>query len=355
MSLKHFVAAALVSTAAFAADPDFVVPAIASTEGARGSVWTSELTLHNAGLTPLSVRLSYHTGSAVLDETVIVPGRSTISYGDVAVELFEAASTIGALEIDVVGGEARKLAVASRTVNTLGTSELGQDVPALRMADLMTQGDTVVIAGPRRATGYRFNAGVYAIDATSVTWSLLRKDGTVAAQKNVDYAAGRQVQHNAIVTSLFGAIAEAGDVTHARINSGRAFFYGSTVTESTGDPTFVHAMRTRENLFAVVAGIDIDENGTIDVSDQNNDLRIDQPIEVLTARFPTYFRLVASDPEGETLTYQLVDAGNDVKIEADGTIQWMANADLAGKTSTLTVRISDGTDSVDVVIPVTFR
>lgn len=355
MSIKHFLAAALLSTTAYASQPDFVVPAVASTEGAGGSRWTSELTLHNAGTTPLDVVLTYRTSSLMSEKSVTVGPRTTISYGDVVKENFGLGSTLGALEIDVVSGEVRKLAVSSRTVNTTAGGELGQDVPALRLSDAMSGGDTAVIAGPRRALGYRFNAGLYTVDALKVTWSLLRANGSVAAAKSETYAAGTHLQLNGIVQNFFGVTAEAADVVHAKLESGRAFFYGSIVAEATGDPTFVHAARTRENLLVTVNGIDLDENGTIDVADADGDYRIDQPITVITARFPNYFQLVATDPEGDALTYELVNAPSDVKLLDDGIIQWVAGSEMAGKTTTLTVRISDGTDSVDVIIPITFQ
>lgn len=355
MFIKHFIAAALVSATAFAAEPELVIPAVASTEGAAGSRWSSELTLHNAGTTPLAVNLTYRTGTAALEQRVDIAGRTTVSFGDVVKENFGSGSSIGALEIDVIEGESRKLAVSSRTVNSTAAGELGQDVPALRPEAAMVTGDTAVIAGPRRATGYRFNVGIYAADATSVTWSLLRRDGTVAATKGATYAAGRHQQINGVVATLFEVQAEAGDVVHAKLTSGRAYFYGSTVSEATGDPTFVHAARTRENLLVTVAGIDLDENGTVDLRDADGDYRVDQPVEVITARFPNYFQIVATDPEGDTLTYELVDAPSDVKLLENGVIQWVAGIEMAGKTSTLTVRISDGTDSVDVIIPVRFQ
>lgn len=355
MFLKSFIAAALISSAAFAAEPHFVIPAVASTEGAAGSRWSSELTLHNAGTTPLTVALEYHAGDGVTrEQQVTIASRSTVSYRDVVLESFNAPSSVGALEIEVINGEPRKLAVTSRTVNTTAAGELGQDVPAFRFEEAMAAGDTAVITGPRVATGYRFNAGFYTVEPTTVAWSLLRKDGTTAATRSESYAAGRQVQYNAIVSSFFEVAPEAGDVVHAKLTSGRAFFYGSIVAEATGDPTFVHAGRTRENLIVTVAGIDLDENGTIDIRDANGDLRIDDAVEVITARFPNYFQIVATDPEGDPLTFELIGASSDVKLLENGIIQWVAGSEMAGKTTTLTVRVSDGTDSVDVIIPVRF-
>lgn len=340
----------------FAAQPDLVVPAVGSGPGAAGSQWKSELVFHNAGADVATATVTLHSATAVIGTASVSVGpRSTVSYADAVAELFGKSDTFGALAIDVATAAERKLAVSSRAVNLSSGGEYGQDVPALDRTAAMVIGDTAVITGPRRASLARFNAGVFASDASTVQWSLVRGDGSVAATKTISYLAGEQKQYNAVVDSLFGSTPADNDVVHAKVTSGSAYFYGSTVNNATGDPSFVHAVRTRENLQVIVNGIDLDENGSVDVRDANGDARIDQPIEVQTRAFPNFFRIIASDPEGAALTYQLIGASSDVRIFPDGTIQWAPGANLAGTSSTLTVRISDGIDSIDVVIPVIFR
>ena len=66
--------------------------------------------------------------------------------------------------------------------------------------------------------------------------------------------------------------------------------------------------------------------------------------------------MIAIDPEGQELTYSLVNASTDVQlIDEMGTIQWVPSSSLRGTSGSLTVRVSDGTDDSDLIIPVIFN
>ena len=352
---KALITAALLTSAATLSAADFVIPAVGTGQGAAGSRWRSEVTFHNAGTAPIVASLAYSSGTMTKHSTVTVQPQTTLSFADILSEKFDVIESFGALEIDVDNASLRKLAIASRAVNVSPNGEFGQDVPALMTDDLIVDGDTAVVAGPREAATSRFNFGLYTVTPTEVEWSLVRSNGSVAATKTSHYPAATHTQYNAGVQSFFGTTAENNDVVRAKVLSGSAYFYGSTINSQTGDPTFIHAIPTRQNLQPTVLGVDIDENGTVDVADANHDLRVDQQIEVFTVSFPNYFRLVVNDPEGETLTYQLLNFTNEAKIGSDGLIQWVPSGDLAGQVVELAVRVSDGTDSVDVIIPIVVR
>jgi hypothetical protein len=42
-------------------------------------------------------------------------------------------------------------------------------------------------------------------------------------------------------------------------------------------------------------------------------------------------------------------------IDEVGTVQWVPGANLKGTSGSLTVRVSDGTDESDLIIPVVFQ
>jgi opacity protein-like surface antigen len=359
MSLKKCIiaAGALLLSASVASAAEWVIPVVATGPGANGSQWESEITLHNAGSLPISVGVAFQDfdGRVRNFETPLtIAPRATVNFQDIA-HTFGLAAGTGALVIDTDDVSGAKLAITSRTFNTLGTTELGQDIPAIPLAEAAAEGDTAVITGPSDVASSRFNFGVYPIDEVDVEWTLLRKNGTVAATVTRTYGDGKHTQHNNGVQTLFGATSQDNDVVQAKVTRGRAMFYGSAINNASGDPTFVPAIRTRPNLSVVVAGLDMNEDGVVDVADTDHNGLIDAQIQIPTARFPTFFRIIAADPEGANLTYTLMGDPEDVSLVGqDGTVQWFPAADKAGETGSIRVRVSDGTDFVDVIISALF-
>lgn len=360
MSILKAIAAgslALSAVALHAATSSYYIPASGSGAGANGSQWRSEVTFHNVASTPLNVNVYMYTSEGQIGATTIGLGpHDTVTASDLVKNQLLRPEAFGALEVSADSVGIKKLAVTSRAINTSPAGEFGQDVPALRPEEAMINGDTAVIPGPYHVAENRFNFGILPLEATTVEWSLIRKDGTVAATKSVSYEALKPAQYNNGVVTFFGSTAADDDVVHGTVQSGRAFFYGSMINAGTGDPSYVPGIRVRQNAAPTVAGVDLDENGTVELRDADRDQRIDQPVEVLVGSFPNFFRIIASDEEGSNLTYTLVDAPADVKfIDNNGTIQWAPPQNLKGSTATLHVRVSDGTDTTDLFIPVVFE
>lgn len=359
MNVRNLIAAstlALLPLSAHAAS--LIIPAAGSGPGANGTRWESELTLHNVSSRPIDVSLIYHDAAqASAPVAVTVASRSTISFADVVRTKFGIDSGTGAIEIVVADNDASKLAVTSRTFNNLsGDAELGQDIPAVASADAAKAGDLTVLAGPSSVAKNRFNFGIYTASAATVHWELLRADGTLAATRNITYAAGRQNQYNGGIVSLFNAAAQDGDVVHATLTEGTAIFYGSAINNSTGDPTFVPGVRTREDVRINFAGVDLDENGSVDVADANHDGVLDAPVDIFTSTFPNYFRIVAVGENGESVAYELVDAPVDaLLIDSNGTVSFAPGADVAGTAGELLVRATTGSSTTVLRIPVVYR
>ena len=353
----------LISTAALALLPvaasaaTLIVPAAGTGPGASGSQWQSELTIHNAAPRAATVNVTFHQGKQVLGPvSVTLQARETESIADIVKTKFGVAAGTGALVLDAEDRAARSLAVTSRTFNTSAQGEFGQDIPAIDVTGAARAGDLAILSAPSEAATNRFNFGVYAVEATDVTWQVLRADGSVAATKSASYAAGEHVQYGFGVATFLGTNPADNDTVQARVTSGKAVFYGSMIN-ATGDPTFVPGVRTRDDVVITFAGVDLDENGTVDIADANKDGVLDAPIEVITSMYPDYFRIVATGEFGETLTYEIVTSPatkSDV-LDANGTVRLIAAGDLRNTSGEVQVKIKAGTAETIVTIPVKFQ
>lgn len=351
MKFRHLIAAASIALVPLTAGAaTLVVPAAGSFSGANGSMWRSELTLHNSGTSAASVNLVYHDQNGTTETaTVSVPARHTISLDDVVKTTFKREASVGAIELNIADADLNRLAIRSRTYNVVGDGQFGQDIPAIRTTDAIGAGDVGVIAGPAIAAGFRFNAGIYTITASKVQWDLFRANGDLAASKTIEYAAGVPAIYG--VSALFDtAEIQNDDVVHANVISGNAMFYGSIVNNASGDPSFVPGIRTRQQANVTLLGVDRDQNGSVDIPAHENIL--DSPVDAYTLGFPTFFRLVSDQP----VTYEILSSTADARlVDANGTVQMVASAALRGATGELKVRATtaDGQSTV-FTIPVKF-
>lgn len=350
MKFKNLMIAASVALLPLTAGAaTLIVPAAASLNGAFGSVWKSEITFHNTGARAIDLTLVFHDqNGAAQTAAVIVPARQTVSIDDVVRTTFNRESSLGAIEIRMADADLNRLSVTSRTSNVLASGEFGQDIPAILSTDAIGAGDVAVIAGPNSAANFRFNAGFYTLDATTVRWELIRADGTVAGTQTLDYAAGVQNQYS--VTSLFNATLQDNDVVHANVVKGSAIFYGSVINQVSGDPSFVPGIRNRVQANINLLGVDRDENGTIDIPAHDNVL--DRTVDVTTVGFPAFFRIVSDQP----VTYEIVSSTAFARlVDNNGTVQVISNGTLAGSTGEMKVRATtaDGQSTI-FTIPIRF-
>jgi hypothetical protein len=355
MKFRNVITAAAIAALPFAAQAaTLIVPAVGTGTGLNNSQWQSEVTLHTAAPRAIALSLTLHQGTAVLGPVSVTLGaRETLTIDDVVRTKFGLTGGAGALVIDVADRDAKTLAVTSRTFNTTPEAVYGQDIPAVNATDASGAGDITAIPSAAEADGNRFNFGVYALEASSVQWDLVRADGTVATTRTDSFAAGQHAQFN---SGILGVAAEDNDTVHARLLSGRALFYGSVIN-STGDPSYVPGQRTREDIVINFAGVDLDENGTVDIADANGDGVLDAPIEVVKSLFPSYFRVVAAGEFGEAVQYEVISAP---EISADlldgiGTLRVIAGGNVKTKTGEIRVRATSEGSSTVLVIPLRYR
>lgn len=359
MSVKRLIVLAalgLLSVAASAAQ--VVLPAAGAGRGTANSTWQSDVLLHNVAPRDITFSMSFHIGTDVVGpKPIVLKAKQTLQMLDIVKSVFGVESGTGAIVFDLVDRDLKYLAVTSRTYNIQNDVELGQDIPAVRAEDAATAGQIAVLTNPGMNVGlFRFNFGLYAVEATNVKWELLRADGEVAATKEISYTAGQHVQYNQGVSAadFLNVRPQVGDSLYARILSGRAIVYGSTIN-GTGDPTFVPSTLTREDV-QINFGIDIDEDGQIDVSDADGDGVLDGPLTVYTSLYPAYFRVVATSEFDEPVTLEVVESEADAVFrDTNGTLRVGAAGDLKNKTGSIVIKATSNGTEVLFTIPVRFR
>lgn len=353
MNIKRILTTILATLLPLAAGATtLVIPASGTGPGLNDSHWQTELTLHNTSVSAIAATLTFHDVAGAAGTTLItVAPRATVAIADIVATRFGRASATGAIEITFDSAFAQKLTVTSRTFNKSAAGEFGQDIPAVDRTIAPSAGDIVVLSGPSSATDARFNFGIYAIDAASVRWDLVRSDGTVASSKEIAYAAGTQSQYNYGVATLFNTDSQDNDTVHAVVTKGHALAYGSVVNNASGDPTYVPGVLARTDSRINFAGVDFANSGNIEIPDANHDGVLDRAIDIHTGSFPTTFRVIVNS--ATPATFELIDAPADVKFyDANGGILWTPTALASGTSTTLKVRVTaDGTTEI-ISIPV---
>ncbi len=331
----------------------FIVPPAGTGPGLNDSHWQSELTLHNAGASAVNIDLRFHDASGPQQSTTLtVNARGTLTLHDIVKTKFGRDSATGAIEITVPDSAANRVAITSRTFNASATGEFGQDIPAVNANDAASVGDTVVLQAPSSAANARFNFGLYALTDTKIRWDLIRADGTTTSPlADQSYAAGTQLQFNQGIVTLLGQTAQDDDAVHAVLTSGKVIAYGSAVNNAAGDPTFVPGIRVRGDIRVNFVGVDLNEDGIVDVFDADHDGVLDQPIDMFSSGFPNYFRVIVEG--GATL--ELVDAPREAALIDARTVQWAIPGDLKGRSGALKIRATVNGVSDVLTIPANFR
>src|SRR5205085_7278067 len=122
--------------------------------------------------------------------------------------------------------------------------------------------------------------------------------------------------------------------------------------------TFVPGIRTRNDINVFLNGIDLDENGTVDVLDANHDGVLDAPIDIYAALYPAYFRVLANGEFGENVTLEIVSITSPAGaalLDGNGTIRVGAPGELKNKTGQLVLRATAEGSSTLFTVPIRFR
>jgi hypothetical protein len=330
-----------------------VIPASGTGPGANDSHWQTELTLHNLSASPITATLTFHDilGSAGTSTVAVAP-RATVAIADVVATRFGRGAATGAIEVTFDSAFAQKLTVSSRTFNKSASGEFGQDIPAIDRTSIPDAGSTVVLSGPSSATDARFNFGIYADNATTIQWDVVRADGTITASKTISYAAGTQAQYNSGVSALFNIDSQDNDTVHANVTGGRAVAYGSVVNNISGDPTYVPGILARSDSRINFAGVAYGDSATVNVADANHDGVLDRSIDIQSGSWPISFRLIVNS--AKPATFELLNAPPQLHFyDANGGLTWWPDVSSSGTSVNLKVRVT--ADGVTEIITIPFN
>ncbi|HEY6844387.1 MAG TPA: hypothetical protein VI391_09480 [Thermoanaerobaculia bacterium] len=353
MKFRNLMVAASIAVLPLAANAaTLIVPAAGTGAGANDSRWQSELTLHNTSSNAVTIGLTFHdSDGAQQGDSVSLAPRATVALSDVVKTRFGRDAGTGAIELTIPDDAADHVAVTSRTFNASANGQFGQDIPAIDVNDAASAGDTVVIQAPSSASEQRFNFGLYAVTDAVVRWDLVRADGTLAASANVAYKAGRQYQYNQGIETLLNTTEQDNDALQAVVTGGKVIAYGSAIDNRSGDPTFVPGIRARADIRVNFVGVDVNEDGKVEVFDANHDGVLDQPIDIFTTMgYPNYFRVVV----GDGVTVEPLTVAGEAMIDSQ-TVQYSPSPALKGTTGALQFRITANGVSEIITVPVNYR
>jgi PKD repeat protein len=222
-----------------------LVSAVASTSGAGGTNWRTELSLFNAGSEGANLTLLFlpTSGGQAITRTLFLSPKQSVTYANALVEVFGLTDRGGALTIEATAATSTpQIKVTSRTFTGGPAGTYGQGVPDVAPASL---DGTLFLTGVQRNDDFRTNVGVVnrADAQAQVTLQLIDSNASQLAQTTITIPP-RTFQQLA-VGDLFPSL---GTRTFAnasmRITTSLASavsVYASIVDNETQDPIYVQA------------------------------------------------------------------------------------------------------------------
>jgi photosystem II stability/assembly factor-like uncharacterized protein len=232
------------------------LPAAAHSEGTGGTVWRTDLEVHNPGTAQVPFTLAMlardqtNTSPAVASFT-LDPGKSVRLVDvlhDPAVG-FGVASGAATLTVVPVGGS---LLATARTYNDQPTGTYGQFIPSQAQAQAISyghEGRLVMLAQSATAgAGFRTNLGMVNVTdkVVIVEIKLHAADGTQLGTRNYQLRAYEYKQADQIFAAVTSADVGDGYAVLSTPTGGGAFLaYASVIDNRSGDPMYVVARLVR--------------------------------------------------------------------------------------------------------------
>ncbi|MEO6323276.1 MAG: hypothetical protein ABIT01_17755 [Thermoanaerobaculia bacterium] len=216
-----------------------LIPSSARAAGLGGTIYTTDLTVANAGSEPTAIVLTFlgHDvdGRSGREESFALPEGVSMTFPDVLGSVFGLGSGYGAIRITSASDSVHAIAQTS-TPGFGGT--FGQSVPAARTEDLITAGAPRTILGVREDASFRTN-----LVLANATDQLLEVDvsfrggATAGALKRISLPPFGMTQINRVVRELGNALPVAGLLEVSTTTPGGAFAaYASVIDNATNDP-----------------------------------------------------------------------------------------------------------------------
>ncbi|HUK33795.1 MAG TPA: hypothetical protein VLV86_07790 [Vicinamibacterales bacterium] len=216
------------------------IPVAGSTPGSFGTYFRTSVQLYNPQSTPISGKLVYHAagaagGASDPSMTYSIGAGSSVAYSDL-LPAMGIASGLGS--VDMIADINSQLPVALIRIfndaGAAGTSGFTED--ALSQDDALQHGDTGVLLAPVDFTRFRLNIGVRSLaDGASLTFTVRDQTGAIVSTSTKTFDATTFVQSDA--ASMLGITLNGGESISVAVTSGSAIVYGSTIDNTSGDPS----------------------------------------------------------------------------------------------------------------------
>jgi hypothetical protein len=223
---------------------EWFVPNVAHAKGAGGSMWRSDLDVHNAGMTATSFRITLLADGMMADRTYTLGAGQAMRYVDVVGDLF-GYQGVGALKL-LVDGHA--VQVAARTYNESSRGTMGQTIGAMARAHAANHDRTRRILGlshaATRSAGFRTNLGLLNVSdqAATATVEFYHADGSMVGSVDASLDAMEQVQLNDVLARVSDHdVAVAYAVVSVHEPGADVLGYASVVDNRTNAPAYFAA------------------------------------------------------------------------------------------------------------------
>jgi len=256
-----------------------------------GSTWRSDIRLANIGSALVKYQLSFNNGSNTMKQTFIniEPGATT-ALDDFVRNWFGVGplgdSSNGALTIQALDSNGKPVAknlatiVSSRTFNAIGTSTLGQFIPATPFTNFIgktTSGPASILTLQQIAQSslFRTNLGLVegANKSANVIVSVFNGAGSKLLDIPTSLKAGEQKQLNSFLLANGIALDNGHVEVQVTSGDGRVTAYASVIDNQSQDPFFVAGVplgTTTANHFVVPGVAEVEG----DSANWRSDLRV---------------------------------------------------------------------------------
>ncbi len=217
-----------------------LIPAVAHTHGAKGTLWRTDVAVANLTGQPAAVTATYVADTMSLVRSATVPAGGALEWDNVLESLFgldPGLDTGGALQL----ASDQPIYAGSRNYNQTAVGTFGQGFPALTTADALAFGQTGVLLPLRKGADFRTNVGVVNLGSLTCTLAVRLFDGSgeqLGTTKTFSVGPGRWFQQYDIFADVgAGDRALAYATVEVQTPGGLVWAYGSLLDNRTGDPT----------------------------------------------------------------------------------------------------------------------